>query len=428
MRLAIEQAANCTGEDGRSHPRVGAVLVSGSDVFLGHRGATGPGNHAEYGLLEKHFSAAPPKDATLYTTLEPCVTRNHPKFACADRIVENRGIKTVYIGMLDPNPAITGKGLMRLRDAGIAVRLFEPDLMEKVEHANREFSRSFRPISYRLNEKRLPADLLGRSLDNWYEVVNTIYLTKNFDRNTSGVFAHLAEILGGLGSLANGKEPPLDATDYVAKAVAWWMALAGKIGVERISEMIWSKYPRVCPYCREEKHDNDKCVDAKRASRSPNWQKLAEIGLKTSRPVTLGEWQAMFNTIYPMSRGEDYSVTIASLMEELGELSEALRVRELAPGYFLSEASDVFAWLMHLQNLIDRESKTPADQYGRKLELAFATAYPDRCARCQNQICICPPLPSDTFGRIAHEMPHGSLQMLKPAEMLARFGLDGRSR
>ena len=60
-----------------------------------------------------------------------------------------------------------------------------------------------------------------------------------------------------------------------------------------------------------------------------------------------GYW--MFGDIYPASQTEDYKMTFARFTEELGELGEALRVSPVAPGYFLSEASDVFAWLMHLQ-------------------------------------------------------------------------------
>jgi hypothetical protein len=45
----------------------------------------------------------------------------------------------------------------------------------------------------------------------------------------------------------------------------------------------------------------------------------------------------------------------ARLYEELAELAEAVRVFPSVPGYFLSEASDVFAWLMKVQNIIDEK-------------------------------------------------------------------------
>jgi pyrimidine deaminase RibD-like protein len=142
MELAITEAKKSRAEDGRIHPKVGAVVVKeGRILATAYRGETGLGHHAEFGALEKKLGHEVVSGATLYTTLEPCTTRRHPKVPCARRLLE-RGIRRVVIGMLDPNPIICGKGIRILRSAKVATDLFPHDLMEIIEEINREFVRT----------------------------------------------------------------------------------------------------------------------------------------------------------------------------------------------------------------------------------------------------------------------------------------------
>lgn len=140
MELAVEEARKSTAEDGRSHPKVGAVVVKGGRVLAtAHRGEF-PGCHAEYIALERKLADQSIAGSTVYTTLEPCTSRNDPKIPCAIRLID-RKVARVVIGMLDPNPKIRGLGQITLRKARVATDLFPPDLMEQIEELNREFIR-----------------------------------------------------------------------------------------------------------------------------------------------------------------------------------------------------------------------------------------------------------------------------------------------
>jgi len=108
-----------TGGLGRTHPNpaVGAVVVRGSRVIGEgfHRRAGGP--HAEVIALRRATGRT--DGATLYVTLEPCVHfgRTPP---CVDAVLAAR-IGRVVIGMRDPDPRVIGRGVRRLRRAGVGV-------------------------------------------------------------------------------------------------------------------------------------------------------------------------------------------------------------------------------------------------------------------------------------------------------------------
>jgi pyrimidine deaminase RibD-like protein len=112
MHAAIEEAKKSVAEDERIHPKVGAVLADtfGKILHRAHRGEFGAGAHAEYALLEKARNAGSNLTRTvLFVTLEPCTRRGKRKIPCAVRVAES-GISRIYIGTLDPDPRITGRG------------------------------------------------------------------------------------------------------------------------------------------------------------------------------------------------------------------------------------------------------------------------------------------------------------------------------
>jgi pyrimidine deaminase RibD-like protein/NTP pyrophosphatase (non-canonical NTP hydrolase) len=425
MKIAIDEASRCEPEDkDRSHPKVGAVIVKNGTIISAHRGEKHSGDHAEYTALDLKDQSKS-AGSTVYTTLEPCTTRRHPKEPCVDRIIGHR-VKRVVVGMLDPNPTITGKGILRLRECGIEVTLFDPDMMRSIEELNRDFINSYRPIQGAILSGSIPSNPAYRSLDDWYRVINAIYLNRNYYREPSSIFSHLVEVIGGLGILASDytHEKQIIAK-YLPKGVAWWMGLCGRVGVKSISDMLWAKFPFICPYCQTAPHDNTRCRQIKVQNPDPDWAfvKAKVDGNISSKPKNLGEWQRMFQKVYKIGDGEDYRLTLAKLTEELGELAEAVRAFHVKPGYFLNEAADVFSWIMHLANVYESRQTTPEEQIGQHFEKMFSTEYLDRCSKCQNQRCTCPAFQPETLGKLARQTPLSTAELLSTDKIFPHFGL-----
>ncbi|MBA3512599.1 bifunctional diaminohydroxyphosphoribosylaminopyrimidine deaminase/5-amino-6-(5-phosphoribosylamino)uracil reductase RibD [Sphingomonas sp.] len=102
------------------NPNVGCVIVSEGEIV--GRGATQPGGrpHAEAVALEQAGRKAAGSD--VYVTLEPCAHDSPRGPACADLLVAAKPAR-VTIALKDPDPRTAGKGIARLREAGITVKL-----------------------------------------------------------------------------------------------------------------------------------------------------------------------------------------------------------------------------------------------------------------------------------------------------------------
>jgi pyrimidine deaminase RibD-like protein len=180
-RLAIEEARKSVPEDDRVHPRVGAVIVKDGRVLAtAHRGEILQ-CHAEYLALEKKLADVSLAGATVYTTLEPCTSRKHPKVPCAIRLAE-RKVARVVIGMLDPDDRISGRGQRALRKAGIATALFAHDLRV---YAAKDGS------NYFLLEARPDGTFYGNNADisKRFMALQVEYEAAGFTRQQSGTGA-----------------------------------------------------------------------------------------------------------------------------------------------------------------------------------------------------------------------------------------------
>lgn len=118
MGIALMMAQRGLGRTA-PNPSVGAVLVDPGTGEILARGTTADGGrpHAERIVIDT--AGVKTRGATLYVTLEPC-SHHGLTSPCADAIVE-AGIARVVCGIEDPDPRVAGRGLNRLRQAGIDV-------------------------------------------------------------------------------------------------------------------------------------------------------------------------------------------------------------------------------------------------------------------------------------------------------------------
>jgi diaminohydroxyphosphoribosylaminopyrimidine deaminase / 5-amino-6-(5-phosphoribosylamino)uracil reductase len=120
FQRALELAERGRGRTA-DHPLVGAVVERDGEI-LGEGWYEYDGvHHAEAIALDLAGDRA--RGATLYVTLEPCSHHGRTP-PCADAVVAS-GVARVVVGARDPNPLVDGRGLERLRAAGIEVELLD---------------------------------------------------------------------------------------------------------------------------------------------------------------------------------------------------------------------------------------------------------------------------------------------------------------
>src|SRR5574341_629007 len=116
MEMALRLASRGAGRTS-PNPMVGAVLVrSGKVVATGYHRHAGS-DHAEIVALKRAGKRA--RRATLYLNLEPCSHQGRTP-PCALSLIR-AGVRRVVVGMVDPNPLVSGKGIRKLRQAKIRV-------------------------------------------------------------------------------------------------------------------------------------------------------------------------------------------------------------------------------------------------------------------------------------------------------------------
>lgn len=163
MQRALDLAERGKGAV-RPNPLVGCVLVHEGKII-------GEGFHAQYGGPHAEVNAiasvTDPKlltGATAYVSLEPCSHYGKTP-PCANLLVD-KGIKSVVVATLDPNPLVAGKGVKLLEEAGISVQI---GLLEReARWQNRRF--------FCQQEKQRPYLIL-----KWAQTQDGFIARENFD-------------------------------------------------------------------------------------------------------------------------------------------------------------------------------------------------------------------------------------------------------
>jgi len=118
IKLAIEIAKKGDGKVS-PNPLVGCIIVKNDRILGAGFHEKFGGKHAEVNAIEKTGNNT--EGATLYSNLEPCSHYGKTP-PCVDLIISSK-IKKVVIGTLDMNPQISGKGVKKLKAAGIEVKV-----------------------------------------------------------------------------------------------------------------------------------------------------------------------------------------------------------------------------------------------------------------------------------------------------------------
>jgi len=123
MRRAIRAGERSAGRS-FPNPNVGALLFRGDRILAS--GSTRPvgGAHAEIVALEaarRRHGARAVRGASMAVTLEPCVHQGRTG-PCVDAVIA-AGVRRLFVGIRDPHPLVAGRGLRKLRRAGVEVEL-----------------------------------------------------------------------------------------------------------------------------------------------------------------------------------------------------------------------------------------------------------------------------------------------------------------
>lgn len=197
------------------------------------------------------------------------------------------------------------------------------------------------------------------SLEDWSREFQSVYGAKDNHRRLELMWAMAAEDASkvGEGVRENDAEKTLRG---LAHTICWTLSFVRRltegpcppkfrlrdaaIPVANISDVLWFKYPGICPRCTEA---SCHCPTLREVPKKEDRERtVARFRAMSSRPSSIQEWQLHFDRIYEMAhRGMSLSDIGFHLLEEVGEVFRAIRR--------ISEASDTDDLLLLQVNLVE---------------------------------------------------------------------------
>lgn len=200
INIAINLAYTNLGRTG-CKPSVGCVIVK-DDIFLASGVTLPSGEHAEAEAV-KYAKSCNIKldDATMYVTLEPCAHYGQTP-PCVNTILE-AGIKNIVIGIEDPDPRVSGKGIEFLKKNGINVIVLDDEKVRELYQSYFVFKKEKRPYVILKIAQSIDGKIAtGSGVSKWIT-------SENARRYTNFLRSRFGGILVGANTVKNDS-PKLD--------------------------------------------------------------------------------------------------------------------------------------------------------------------------------------------------------------------------
>jgi len=230
----------------------------------------------------------------------------------------------------------------------------------------------------------------GQSLNDYVDMLHSIYgSTQNYAKTKADVYQHLAEVCGIAGKHLFKKNDLETAARFIPKIFGWACALISAVSPAQTNseEIILRKFPGLCPYCTARPCS---CWAAEKPTLN---EKSLENHFYRNAPRQargINDLELMFAEIYghtwtgPDGSQDPIRYIYLRLIEELAEVSEALRFQHIYPQNFQNEIADLFGWWFALASAI-RSRRVD----GTLTSELLWKSYPGHCLDCDTAPCFC---------------------------------------